>query len=53
MEAYGRRSAGYTVMGTCGYSVGEVARSAHVTVRTLHHYDEIGLLCPSGRTTSG
>ena len=51
--AYGRRSAGYTVMGTCGYSVGEVARSAHVTVRTLHHYDEIGLLRPSGRTTSG
>jgi phosphoribosylaminoimidazole-succinocarboxamide synthase len=32
------------------YSVSEVARMAGVTVRTLHHYDEIGLLRPSGRT---
>ncbi|MEX0658580.1 MAG: MerR family DNA-binding transcriptional regulator, partial [Egibacteraceae bacterium] len=32
------------------YTVGEVARVAGVTVRTLHHYDEIGLLHPSGRT---
>jgi MerR family transcriptional regulator, thiopeptide resistance regulator len=36
-----------------GYSVGEVSRLARVTVRTLHHYDEIGLLRPSGRTASG
>jgi DNA-binding transcriptional MerR regulator len=35
------------------YSVGDVARSAGVTVRTLHHYDEIGLLPPSGRSTAG
>ncbi|MDT4996486.1 MAG: MerR family transcriptional regulator, thiopeptide resistance regulator [Pseudonocardiales bacterium] len=35
-----------------GYSVGEVARLSHVTVRTLHHYDEIGLLTPSGRTSA-
>lgn len=35
------------------HSVGEVARLAGVTVRTLHHYDEIGLLAPSGRTASG
>jgi DNA-binding transcriptional MerR regulator len=35
------------------WSVGEVAKLAHVTVRTLHHYDEIGLLRPSGRTASG
>ena len=35
------------------YSVGEVARGARVTVRALHHYDEIGLLTPSGRTTAG
>ena len=33
--------------------VGEVARLAHVTVRTLHHYDEIGLLQPSGRSEAG
>jgi MerR family transcriptional regulator, thiopeptide resistance regulator len=36
-----------------GYSIGEVARLAGVTVRTLHHYDRIGLLTPSGRTVSG
>lgn len=35
------------------YSVGEVAGLAGVTVRTLHHYDEIGLLRPSGRTRGG
>ncbi len=31
-------------------TVGAVARLAGVTVRTLHHYDEIGLLRPSSRT---
>ncbi|UQX01722.1 MerR family transcriptional regulator [Streptomyces sp. RerS4] len=36
-----------------GYSVGQVAGFAGVTVRTLHHYDEIGLLCPSGRSGAG
>ncbi|MFG2918010.1 MerR family transcriptional regulator [Kitasatospora sp. NPDC048298] len=36
-----------------GYSVGAVAKIAKVTVRTLHHYDEIGLLSPAGRTRSG
>jgi len=36
-----------------GYKVGEVARLGRVSVRTLHHYDEIGLLEPSGRTESG
>ncbi|MFF3288942.1 MerR family transcriptional regulator [Streptomyces sp. NPDC003023] len=35
------------------YSVGQVAGFAGVTVRTLHHYDEIGLLRPSGRSGSG
>jgi len=35
------------------YSVGQVARLAGVTVRTLHHYDEIGLLPPSGRAANG
>jgi MerR family transcriptional regulator, thiopeptide resistance regulator len=33
--------------------VGAVARLAGVTVRTLHHYDEIGLLRPSGRSEAG
>ena len=36
-----------------GWRVGEVARLAHVTVRTLHHYDEIGLLVPSARSEAG
>ncbi|GHF62993.1 HTH-type transcriptional activator TipA [Streptomyces mashuensis] len=35
------------------YSVGQVAAVAGVTVRTLHHYDEIGLLRPSGRSRAG
>ncbi len=35
------------------YKVGEVARIAKVTIRTLHHYDEIGLLIPSGRSAAG
>jgi DNA-binding transcriptional MerR regulator len=34
-------------------NVGEVATLAGVTVRTLHHYDRIGLLSPSGRSASG
>ena len=35
------------------HTVGAVARLAGVTVRTLHHYDEIGLLSPSGRSDAG
>lgn len=35
------------------YTIGQVSRLAHVTVRTLHHYDEIGLLVPSARSGSG
>jgi MerR family transcriptional regulator, thiopeptide resistance regulator len=34
-------------------SVGQVARLAGITVRTLHHYDEIALLTPSLRTAAG
>ena len=33
--------------------VGELARRTGLTVRTLHHYDEIGLLAPSGRSEAG
>jgi DNA-binding transcriptional MerR regulator len=32
------------------YTVSEVARLANLSVRALHHYDEIGLLKPSGRS---
>lgn len=35
------------------HTVSQVARLAHVTVRTLHHYDEVGLLVPSGRSRAG
>ncbi|MFF4315031.1 MerR family transcriptional regulator [Streptomyces sp. 900105755] len=35
------------------YSVGQAAGFAGVTVRTLHHYDEIGLLVPGERSTAG
>ncbi len=35
------------------YSIGQVARLAGVTTRTLHHYDEIGLLSPEDRSTAG
>lgn len=33
--------------------VGELAKKAGLTVRTLHHYDSIGLLCPSARSDAG
>jgi MerR family transcriptional regulator, thiopeptide resistance regulator len=36
-----------------GYTVGDVARMAHVSVRTLHHYHRIGLVTPSGRSQAG
>jgi DNA-binding transcriptional MerR regulator len=33
--------------------IGEVAAATGLTVRTLHHYDEIGLLRPSARSDAG
>ena len=33
------------------WKVGELAARTGLTVRTLHHYDAIGLLSPSGRRT--
>ncbi len=38
--------------GRDSWRVGEIARATGLTVRTLHHYDEIGLLV-AGRTSSG
>lgn len=35
------------------YKASAFAKRAGVTVRTLHHYDRLGLLAPSGRTQSG
>ncbi|WP_202436833.1 MerR family transcriptional regulator [Streptomyces sp. SID5910] len=34
-------------------TVGRVAELAGVSVRTLHHYDEVGLVRPSARTAAG
>src|SRR5436309_14793598 len=33
--------------------VGELARRVGLTIRALHHYDEVGLLRPSLRTEAG
>lgn len=33
--------------------VGELARRAGISVRTLHHYEQIGLLLPSARSAAG
>jgi MerR family transcriptional regulator, thiopeptide resistance regulator len=35
------------------YKAQEFAERAGVTVRTLHHYDRLGLLAPSGRSEAG
>lgn len=35
------------------YTVRQVAEMAGVTVRTLHHYDALGLLTPSARSAAG
>jgi len=34
------------------WKIGELARRTGVSIRTLHHYDEIGLLSPSHRSPS-
>ncbi|HEX5493598.1 MAG TPA: MerR family transcriptional regulator [Mycobacteriales bacterium] len=39
--------------GRTSYTVGQVADLAGVTIRALRHYDEIGLLPPSGRSEAG
>lgn len=33
--------------------IGEIAERTGLSLRTLRHYDEIGLLAPSGRTEGG
>src|SRR5262252_2085360 len=35
------------------WKVGALAKATGLTVRTLHHYDEIGLLRPSARLAGG
>jgi DNA-binding transcriptional MerR regulator len=38
---------------TSWLQIGEVAAATGLTVRTLHHYDDIGLLAPTGRSDAG
>jgi DNA-binding transcriptional MerR regulator len=35
------------------YGIGELARMAGISVRTLHHYDAIGLVRPAGHSRGG
>ena len=35
------------------WKIGELAKQSGITVRTLRHFHQIGLLTPSGRTESG
>ncbi len=35
------------------YSIGEFAKKAQVTIRSLHHYEKIGLLKPAATTEGG
>ena len=35
------------------WKIGELAAAAGLTVRTLHHYDQLGLLVPSERSEAG
>lgn len=35
------------------WKVGELSKLTGLTIRTLHHYDEIGLLCPRFHTDAG
>jgi len=44
---------GTTAVAAGALTVSEVAALAGVSVRTLHHYDAIGLLLPSARTEAG
>ena len=35
------------------WTIGELAKRTGISVRTLHHYDDVGLVSPSHRTVSG
>src|ERR1700735_3810515 len=41
------------VMDERTWRIGEVATATGLTVRALHHYDQIGLVVPSARTSGG
>jgi DNA-binding transcriptional MerR regulator len=41
------------VLRTTAWKIGQLAKQTGLSVRTLHYYDEIGLLSPSRRTGAG
>ena len=41
------------MLGTAMMHIGELAERTELSLRTLRHYDEIGLLEPSGRSEGG
>ena len=48
-----KAQAGGIAMGFEALKVGELAKQTGLTIRTLHHYDEISLLKPSLHTAAG
>jgi MerR family transcriptional regulator, thiopeptide resistance regulator len=44
---------GVTHMEAITFKVGDLSKRTGLSIRTLHYYDEIGLLAPSHRTESG
>jgi DNA-binding transcriptional MerR regulator len=38
---------------THSWKIGDLAKRTHLSVRTLHYYEEVGLLRPSARTEAG
>jgi MerR family transcriptional regulator, thiopeptide resistance regulator len=44
---------GVTHMEAITFKVGDLSKRTGLSIRTLHYYDEIGLLSPSHRTESG
>ena len=48
-----KAQAGGIAMGFEALKVGELAKRTGLTIHTLHHHDEIGLLKPSLHTAAG
>lgn len=53
MEARRQLNESNTAQRKNSWKVGELASRTGLSVRALHHYEEIGLLVPSGRTAAG
>jgi MerR family copper efflux transcriptional regulator len=49
----GRQSDGAADMTTTTMHIGELAERTGLSLRTIRHYDEVGILKPTGRTDGG